>query len=85
MIIRDRKIKQSVEVAEKICPKLKCYWPRPDPGSFMQGRGYTSRPGPRKWLCGTRQAHGCPYPPCDACGKPFAASGSKCPHCGAER
>ncbi len=60
MKIRDKKIKEWVDVAEKDCLDKKCYWPRKDPGSFTQGVGYQTRPGKREWLCGTREIHGCP-------------------------
>jgi len=49
-----------VDVFEKSCPKKSCFWMRQNPGVFVQGRGY-SNPG-KDWLCGTRQAHGCPDP-----------------------
>lgn len=58
MKIYDRKIKQKVEVSSKNCPKLKCYWSRPDPGIFSQGVGYRTRTnsnGEIIWLCGTRE------------------------------
>lgn len=62
MTVRDKKLKQSVEVCCKDCPKYKCYWPRINPGSFQVGRGYRSYGDERdkQWLCGTRNAHGCP-------------------------
>lgn len=61
MKVRDKALKETVAVYDKSCLKRSCYWPRPDPGSFSQGRGYCSRSGgKREWLCGTRAAHGCP-------------------------
>lgn len=61
MKIRDRKKKCQVEVCNHECLSLKCYWPRPDPGVFTQGEGYRTREGgSRGWLCGTREAYGCP-------------------------
>jgi len=59
MNVRDRAIGRDVDVRAKECLKCSCYWPRLDPGSFAQGRGYTSRPG-HGWLCGTREINGCP-------------------------
>ena len=50
-----------VDVSSKECPRLACFWPRPDPGVFTQGQGYRSRgSGSAGWLCGTREIHGCP-------------------------
>lgn len=64
MKIRDKIIKQYVDVSCKDCQKFKCYWPRQDPGSFTQGRGYSQRPGGNKgWLCGHREIRGCPENP----------------------
>lgn len=62
MKIRDRKLKQDVDVSDKDCPKRKCYWPRPNPGVFVQGRGYRRYGDKRdkEWLCGTRNIHDCP-------------------------
>jgi len=61
MIIKDKERKEKVYVADKDCHKKSCYWPRPDPGVFTQGVGYRQRSGGNKgWLCGTREAHGCP-------------------------
>jgi len=65
MKIRDRKIKQTVDVSDKECLKRKCYWPRPDPGVFTQGVGYRTRSGKQEWICGTREIHGCPIPKLD--------------------
>jgi hypothetical protein len=58
MKIRDKKLKKDVDVFEPDCLKCVCYWPRPDPGSFTQGKGYTFRSN--DWLCGTREFRGCP-------------------------
>jgi hypothetical protein len=62
MIIRDRRLRKFVDVSGKDCLKRKCYWPRQNPGSFAQGRGYRSYGDERdtEWICGTREAHGCP-------------------------
>ncbi len=64
MIIRDRQLKHDVDVCCKDCPTYQCYWPRPDPGVFVQGQGYrqTDR-GRGRWLCGTREIQGCPENP----------------------
>jgi hypothetical protein len=59
MKIRDRKLKETVDVCDRDWLQKSCYWPRPDPGSFVQGRGYRSN-GNQGWVCGTRHAHGCP-------------------------
>jgi len=61
MKIKDKKIKEMVDVAQKECPRYACYWPRPDPGSFTVGVGYRRRDG--GWLCGTRELKGCPEAP----------------------
>ena len=58
MKIRDKNLKKLVDVSSAECPKLKCYWPRLDPGSFVQGVGYRYRSD--DWLCGTREINGCP-------------------------
>ena len=58
MKIYDKKIRKRVSVADKDCLKKKRYWPRPDPGLFVQGQGYRWRSN--EWLCGTREIHGCP-------------------------
>ena len=58
MKIKDKHLKKMVDVSDKDCPARKCYWPRLDPGSFTQGIGYRHRSD--DWLCGTREAHGCP-------------------------
>jgi hypothetical protein len=60
MKIRDQKLKKLVNVLDADCPRRACYWPRLDPGSFCQGRGYRHRSN--DWLCGTREIHGCPVP-----------------------
>ena len=62
MKIKDKNIDEYVNVSNKDCLNMKCYWPRPDPGIFTQGIGYRTRnPGKKsEWLCGTREAHGCP-------------------------
>jgi hypothetical protein len=60
--VKDKKIKEMVDVSDKECPRRECYWPRPDPGAFTQGVGYRTRyPGEKpKWLCGNREISGCP-------------------------
>ena len=64
MLIKDLDMHALVDVAEKTCPSYACYWPRPDPGIFTQGQGYRARStGERGWLCGTREARGCPECP----------------------
>ncbi len=61
MQVKDKDIGKMVDVYNRDCLKLECYWPRADPGSFVQGRGYQSRPGSdKRWLCGTREIRGCP-------------------------
>lgn len=61
MKIKDKRVGKMVDVSEKACPGYTCYWPRPDPGVFTQGQGYRqSVLGDRGWLCGHREAHGCP-------------------------
>lgn len=60
MKIRDKRLKKDVEVSDRECLKRSCYWPRPDPGIFVQGQGYRQRSSSPGWLCGTREIHGCP-------------------------
>jgi len=60
MKIKDKEFKKLVEVYDEDCPKLKCYWPRPDPGVYTQGVGYRQRSYKVGWLCGTREVRGCP-------------------------
>lgn len=64
MKVRDKNVKEMVNVRDKDCPKRSCYWPRPDPGVFTQGVGYRTRNPGRKpdWLCGNREIRGCPDP-----------------------
>ena len=58
MKIRDKVLKVDVDVLERGCLTYKCYWPRQNPGVFVQGRGYSN---PTKdYLCGTREIRGCP-------------------------
>lgn len=74
MKVKDKVLKKWVDVIDEKCPKRSCYWPRPDPGVFVQGRGYQSRPGRQGWLCGTREIRGCPHPnTCESCGRPETA------------
>jgi len=58
MKVKDKKLKKMVDVCEKTCTTKKCYWPREDPGVFIQGQGYKFRS--HNWLCGTRESKGCP-------------------------
>ena len=58
MKIRDKNLKKLVDVSSEECPRLQCYWPRLDPGSFTQGVGYRYRSD--DWICGTREINGCP-------------------------
>lgn len=51
---------KSVDVSEKGCPRLQCFYLFADKGSFTPGRGYTSYYKKTKWVCGTRHLHGCP-------------------------
>jgi hypothetical protein len=60
MKVKDKSSGKMVDVSEKDCPTLKCYWPRPDPGVFTQGVGYRQISIKVGWLCGTREARGCP-------------------------
>lgn len=64
MKVKDKALKVLVDVARENCPQLSCYWPRPDPGVFIQGQGYRSRDPSGKtkpgWLCGRREIAGCP-------------------------
>lgn len=62
MQVKDKKINKIVNVVDGTCLSKKCYWPRKNPGMFMQGRGYKSYGDSRdkEYLCGTRHAHGCP-------------------------
>jgi hypothetical protein len=64
--IKDKNVKQMVDVSDKECPTRECYWPRPDPGIFTQGVGYRTRyPGKKpEWLCGNREIRGCPAKYC---------------------
>jgi len=62
MKVRDKRLNETVDVLNKDCPSRRCYWPRPDPGVFAQGHGYRSRGRNVGWLCGTREAKGCPTP-----------------------
>lgn len=66
MRVRDKTIKQIVDVADAGCLTRECYWPRLDPGIFVQGVGYRERcPGQKpEWLCGNREIHGCPEKYC---------------------
>jgi len=62
MKIKDKILKKDIDVCHKDCHIRPCYWPRPDPGVFTQGKGYKSR-GPQtsvEYICGTRAIRGCP-------------------------
>jgi hypothetical protein len=63
--IKDKERKQLVDVCCKDCPTYKCYWPRLNPGSFVQGQGYHHFGDVRdkEWICGTRAIRGCPDHP----------------------
>jgi hypothetical protein len=65
MKVRDKKLKKQVDVSCVECLNYTCYWPRQNPGSFSTGRGYSSYGDERdnEYLCGTRNAHGCPDNP----------------------
>jgi len=65
MKVRDRTLNKDISVSERNCPLYKCYWPRPNPGSFVHGRGYHSYGDSRdkEWICGNRDIHGCPKEP----------------------
>lgn len=56
--LRDKELKKDVDVCDRNCFEKECYWPRPDPGTFVQGRGYRHRSN--NWICGTREIRGCP-------------------------
>jgi len=62
MKLRDKKLKRDVDVRERACFDRPCYWPRQNPGSFVQGRGYRAYGDARdkEWICGTRDVRGCP-------------------------
>ena len=79
MKIRDKKLGETVDVSDALCPKRSCYWPRPDPGTFTQGQGYRTRPGKQGWLCGNREIRGCPVP--QVCPKCHAAHNSLITQC----
>lgn len=63
MKIKDKTLKVMVDVSEKQCPTFTCYWARPDPGVFTVGQGYRQRSVKVGFLCGTREAKGCPDVP----------------------
>ena len=65
MNIRDKNIKQHVDVQCEDCPTYKCYWPRLYPGIYNQGQGYRAYGDGRDkmWLCGRREISGCPVAP----------------------
>ena len=59
MNIRDKNIKQHVDVQCEDCQTYKCYWPRLNPSIYNQGQGYRDK----MWLCGRRVISGCPDAP----------------------
>jgi hypothetical protein len=65
MKIKDKNIGEMVNVSCSNCLYFDCYWPRPDPGIFVQGRGYQTRNSKEKpeYRCGNRDIHGCPEIP----------------------
>lgn len=69
MKVKDREINKLVDVADKRCitEKRECYWPRPDPGVFVQGKGYRTRGSEvsDEYLCGNRAIRGCPDKYCN--------------------
>ena len=65
MMVLFKKINAKVDVCCKECLGRECFWARPDPGIFVQGRGYRSREGKRGWICGRRAIHGCPEKYCN--------------------
>jgi hypothetical protein len=62
MKIRDKNLRVFVDVSCADCQKYECYWPRKNPGIFVQGRGYRSYGDSRDnmYLCGNREIRGCP-------------------------
>lgn len=58
MLIKDKEMNIQINVLDRECPKRKCYWPRPDPGTFTRGQGYKHRSD--DWICGEREIRGCP-------------------------
>lgn len=67
MKVRDKALRIDVEVRVRECPTFKCYWPRQNPGVFVQGRGY--RNPTKDYLCGTREIRGCPNVPEKKCNR----------------
>jgi hypothetical protein len=60
MEVKIKGYKDKIDVSGPDCPKLKCFWPRPDPGVFSVGQGYRARTINAGWVCGTREINGCP-------------------------
>lgn len=62
MKVKDKDLKRMIDVCDKDCQERPCYWPREDPGVFIQGQGYKRRGSGRDtaWICGNRAIHGCP-------------------------
>jgi hypothetical protein len=66
MKVKDKELKKDVDVRCKDCPGYECYWPRPHPGVFNQGVGYTQTAAMQKkygYICGNREIRGCPENP----------------------
>ena len=64
MKVFNKELKRKVDVLDKACFCRVCFWPRQDPGMFVQGRGYRSRSDQEsnEWICGRRNINGCPMP-----------------------
>jgi hypothetical protein len=60
MNLFDKALNARVSVRDRECPGRPCYRPRPDPGPYAQGRGYREGLPGSGWLCGVREARGCP-------------------------
>ena len=57
---KDKAIGREVDVSDRDCPTLKCYWPRPHPGIFVHGQSYRNRDGKIEWICRNCAIHGYP-------------------------
>ena len=68
--------RKRVDVAERNCPSLKCFWLGEDKGTYTPGRGYTSYHAKPRLVCMTRHCHGCPVvgvcAACRTCIAPYA-------------
>jgi hypothetical protein len=49
MLVKDKTIKTNVDVSDAQCLTRPCYWPRSDPGVFVQGQGYRHQREPAVW------------------------------------